>query len=152
MLASQDSSALLDSILHLRSSPYFGTLSAAQLAPLAYHARELSFRAGAVVAQEAEVFNQFFHPFEGTVRASTGQVQGVAEALGGLALFAGTGIPFEVVAQDRVRALVIPGDAVFEALEDDFQLLLHLLHNLAAQLLAAGTAGIAFRALNPTDK
>jgi CRP-like cAMP-binding protein len=44
-------------------------------------------------------------------------------------------MPFEVIAEDEVRALVIPGDAVFEALEDDFQLILELLRGLARQLL-----------------
>lgn len=135
MLASQDPSKLLDSILHLRSSPLFGEFSGAQLTPLAYHAREVRFPAGAVVAHQAEVWNQLFYAFEGKVRGSTGQVQGLPEALGGLALFAGCGMPFEVVAEDEVRALVIPGDAVFEALEDDFQLVLQLLRGLAAQIL-----------------
>jgi|GEM_PF-3882404 len=135
MLASQDSSQLLDSILHLRTSPLFGEFSATQLAPLAYHARDVRFPAGAVVAHQAEVWNEIFYAFEGSVRASTGQVQGLAEALGGLALFAGSGMPFEVIAEDELRALVIPGDAVFEALEDDFQLLLELLRSLAGQLL-----------------
>ncbi len=135
MPASLDPSRLLDSILHLRTSPFFGEFSGAQLTPLAYHAREVRFPAGAVVAQQAEVWNQLFYAFEGKVRASTGQVQGLPEALGGLALFAGSGMPFEVVAEDEVRALVIPGDAVFETLEDDFQLVLQLLRGLAAQLL-----------------
>lgn len=135
MQARQDPSRVLDSILRLRTSPLLGAFSAAELTPLAYHAREMRFPAGAVVAHQAEIWNQFFYAFEGTVRASTGQVQGLPEALGGLALLSGSGMPFEVVAEDQVRALVIPGDAVLEALEDDFQLLLQLLRRLAGQLL-----------------
>jgi hypothetical protein len=61
MLASQDPSRLLDSILHLRTSPLFGEFSATQLTPLAYHAREVRFPAGAVVAHQAEVWNQLFY-------------------------------------------------------------------------------------------
>jgi CRP-like cAMP-binding protein len=135
MPARQDPSKLLDSILHLRTSPFFGKLAAASLAPLAYHAREVQFPAGAIVAHRAEISNQFCHILQGTVRSSTGQVRGIREALGGLALLAGTGMPFEAVAENEVRAVVIPADAVYEALEDDSHLLHQLIRGLAAQLL-----------------
>jgi CRP-like cAMP-binding protein len=150
MQARQDPSRLLDSILQLRTSPLFRPFSAAQLTPLAYHAREVRFPKGAVVAQQAELWNQFCHILEGTIRASSGEVRGIREALGGLALFSGTGMPFEVLAEDKVRALMIPGDAVFEALEDDFQLLLQLLRVLAGQLVIereklGGAQSVLFR-------
>src|SRR5712664_3886700 len=135
MPARQDPSKLLDSILHLRTAPFFGKLAAASLAPLAYHAREVQFPAGAIVAHQAEISNQFCHILQGTVRSSTGQVRGIREALGGLALLAGTGMPFEAVAENDVRAVVIPADAVYEALEDDSHLLHQLIRGLAAQLL-----------------
>ncbi len=138
MLASQDTSKVLDSILHLRTWPLFRKLPATSLAPLAYHAREVRFPAGAIVAHQAEISNQLCHIFEGTVRSSTGKVQGMREALGGLALLAGNGMPFEAVAETDVRAVVVPGDALFEALEDDSQLLHQLVRGLASQLLIEG--------------
>ncbi len=135
MLARQDTSKVLDSILQLRTSPLFEKLSAASLAPLAYHARQAQFQAGTIVAHRAEISNQLFHILEGTVRSSTGEVRGIREALGGLALFSGVGMPFEAVAENDVRAVVVPGDAVFEALEDDSHLLQQLIRGLAAQLM-----------------
>ncbi len=135
MRSRQDPSALLDSILSLRMFPFFSEVSAAELAPLAYHAQEKRFPAGTIIARQAEIWNQFCVASEGTFRTSTGQLQGIREALSGLALFARSAMPSEVVAEEEVRAVVIPGDAVFEALEDDFHLLLKLVRGLAAQLL-----------------
>ncbi len=138
MQVRQDTSKVLDSILQLRTSPFFSKLAAASLAPLAYHAREVQFPAGAIVAHQAEISNQLCHVLEGTVRSSTGDVRGIRQALGGLALFSGAGMPFEAVAENDVRAVVVPGDAVFEALEDDPHLLQQLIRGLAAQLLIEG--------------
>jgi CRP-like cAMP-binding protein len=131
----QDTSKLLDSILHLRTSPLLRKLTSTSLAPLAYHAREVRFAAGDVVAQQSEISNQFWHILDGTVRSSTGETRGVREALEGFALLAGIGMPLEAVADTDLRALVIPGDALFEALEDDSNLLQQLIHGLAARLL-----------------
>ncbi len=135
MLARQDTSQVLDSILQLRTSPLFSKLGAASLAPLAYHARAVKFPAGSIVAHRAEISNQLCHILEGTVRSSTGEVLGVREALGGLALFSRIGMPFEAIAENDVRGIVLPADAVFEALEDDAILLQHLIRALALQLL-----------------
>ena len=135
MPARQDTSKLLDSILHLRTSPLLSKLTSTSLAPLAYHAQEVRFAAGDVVAHQSEISNQFWHILSGTVRASTGETRGIREALEGFALLAGIGMPLEAVADTEVRALVIPGDAMFEALEDDSNLLHELTHALAARLL-----------------
>lgn len=135
MLARHDTSKVLDSILQLRTASLFGGLAATSLAPLAYHAREVKFPAGSIVAHRAEISNQLFHILEGKVRSSTGEVRGVREALGGLALFSGIGMPFEAVADNEVRSIIVPRDAVFEALEDDSVLVQHLMRGLAAQLL-----------------
>jgi CRP-like cAMP-binding protein len=135
MLARQDTSQVLDSILQLRSSALFSKLAAASIAPLAYHARAVKFAPGSIVAHRAEISTQFCHILEGTVRSSTGEMRGIHEALGGLALFSGIGMPFEAVAENDVRGIVVPADAVFEALEDDSILLQHLIRGLAAQLL-----------------
>ncbi len=135
MLARQDTSQVLDSILQLRTASLLSKLGAASLAPLAYHARQVKFAPGSIVAHRAEISNQLCHILEGTVRSSTGEVRGIREALGGLALFSGIGMPFEAVAENDVRGIVVPADAVFEALEDDSILLQHLMRALALQLL-----------------
>lgn len=82
MLGKQDASKVLDSILHLRKSDFFEKLSATSLAPLAYHAREVRFAAGEIVAPQSEIFNQFCHILDGAVRWRNGQSGGIREGLG----------------------------------------------------------------------
>src|SRR5262249_53322776 len=122
-------------ILHLRTSPLLSKLTSTSLAPLAYHAQEVRLAAGAVVAPQSEGSNPFWRILHWAVGARTGGTRGVREALEGLALLSGIGMPLETVADTDVRALVIPGDAMFEALEDDSNLLHQLTHGLAARLL-----------------
>lgn len=130
--------ALTERLIYLRTVPVLRTLPPGVLMSVARTLTPRAFQKGDVLLREDELGASVFMMISGRARLSRKGVSlGVLEApnaVGFLPLLAHVSDGFQVVADAPTRALEADADAIFELLEDQFDLMLVALQDVARLL------------------
>lgn len=125
---------LLRRMLALRQFPMFATAELAELATIAENVVETEFRPGAVIAPAAARLPGLHLVLEG--RIESGRSWGPREVFGELEAFAGREHVTAAIAATETQTLQLSSTELAEVLEDNFGILLAVVRDLAARLLA----------------
>jgi CRP-like cAMP-binding protein len=138
-MANENNIAITERVLFLRTIPMLRELPAGELASIARSLRAHSFAKGDVVVREDEPASAVHMITSGAFEMSRkGHSYGVIHApnaIGFLPLMARMADGFKVVAHGPTRTLEADADAVYELLEEQFDLLIHVMRDTAHMLL-----------------
>ncbi len=140
MPADSGRSSHFERVLRLRQLEFLSELPAVDLAPLAEHAHERLFARGAHILQRDEAATALHVVIAGRVDVYHEQclVEQVhaGGAVGALALLAGGDDGLEARATLDTLTLELPGEALFDAMEDRFLLFRHILRAVSRRIVA----------------
>jgi CRP-like cAMP-binding protein len=129
----------VERLLYLKSLPTLSGLPAAELASLADRAVERFFSKGAVLLREGRAVNAIYLVVEGALavrrRGRFVTRVGPGAGVGGLGLFARDPEGAQVLAEEDTLTLELDTDTLLEVLEDRFPVLLHVLRDIARQVV-----------------
>ena len=125
---------LLRRMLLLRQFPMFATAELSELATIAENLVETEFAPGAVIAPAGARLPGLHLVLDGEIQA--GRSWGPREIFGELEAFAGRGHAARAVAATGTRTLLLSASDLAEIVEDNFGVLIALVRDLAARLLA----------------
>lgn len=134
-----ESTALTERILVLRSLPYFSSLPSAEVTSIARTMRPHVYAKGDVILKEEDPPRSVHVITSGTVgiwrRGHHFGSLGPPEAVGFMPLVARLPDQFGVIAETHVTTLEADADAVFELLEEQFELVITSMRDTAKRLL-----------------
>ena len=129
----------VERLLYLKSLPTLAGLPAAELATLAERASERFFHKGDTILREGQPVTAIYLVVEGALairrRGRFVARVGPGAGVGGLGLFARDPDGAEVLAEEDTLSLELDSDTVLEVLEDRFPVLLHILRDIARQVV-----------------
>jgi CRP-like cAMP-binding protein len=129
----------VERLLYLKSLPTLSGLPAAELASLADRAVERFFSKGAVLLREGRAVNTIYLVVEGVLavrrRGRFVTRVGPGAGVGGLGLFARDPEGAQVLAEEDTLTLELDSDTLLEVLEDRFPVLLHIVRDIARQVV-----------------
>jgi CRP-like cAMP-binding protein len=129
----------VERVLSLHRIPVLGTLPSAELGQIAEIARESFFARGAVLFREGEPVQAVHVVVEGAVNIHRkGRLVGHAgpgSAVGGIGVLARDEEGIHAVAEADTLTLEIGADALFELMEDQFSVFLHVLREVCLQMI-----------------
>ncbi len=129
----------VERLLYLKSLPTLAGLPAAELASLADRAVERFFSRGAVILREGRPVTAIYLVVEGALvvhrRGQFVARVGPGAGVGGLGLFARDPEGAQVSAEEDTLTLELDSDTLLEVLEDRFPVLLHMVRDLARQVV-----------------
>jgi CRP-like cAMP-binding protein len=132
--------AQVERLLYLKKLPILGGLPQAQLLAVAEQMRERIYTKGDVLVQEGRPVEGIKFVVQGKVHVSRqGRPAGHAgpgTGVGGYWVLSGRPASMEVTAETDVLTLEVPAETVMELLEEHFALLLLLLRDTSAQIIA----------------
>lgn len=131
-------SGRVERLLALRSFPGYAALPAGDVLVMAEHTKPITFAPGDLLATEGKRIQRIYFILRGSVALET-PVPRILEgksAVGGLAAFSQEPSPYSIRALERVDALEISVDDMFDIYEDNFRLLRATIEGISGYMIA----------------